>query len=290
MPKRVTVGCHRCPSGHDLQKWRARAGTCNGCHQQVNCGEHVMDCRRCNWYLCLSCCPSKLQQQVSRKTWAAMKSLPHYAWDLSQHRDFRRLCWRLPLSCAAAHAMQDDRATQMELLPTLNGDAHASFTVCSDSAPYSDHELEHLLHQLFVHQDLDNNGMLEERELVLLNRNIAIAHYGPDVDEEELRAKYQDLFRTRLAGGDEQRAVPYARFRCYMLDVLKELDSDCDAQKMIVEQFIAEASLGRKVFHALELRSDSDISFLSKISEPNDDECLLVDLPRSTHILDFSPL
>jgi len=160
----------------------------------------------------------------------------------------------------------------------------------SDAALYSDHELEELLHQLFVLQDLDKNGMLEERELVLLNRNIAISHYGPDVDEEELTAKYQNLFRTRLACNDEQQAVPYARFRCYMLDVLKELDSDSMAQKMIVEQFIAEATLGRRLFHALPLRSDSDISFLSKISEPDDEEWLPIDLPRSGHGLDIAPL
>jgi len=73
-----------------------------------------------------------------------------------------------------------------------------------------------------------------------------------------------------------------------MLDVLKELDSDCMAQKMIVEQFIAEASLGCKLFHALELRSDSDISFLSKISEPDGEE--LIDLPRSGHSWDVAPL
>jgi len=160
----------------------------------------------------------------------------------------------------------------------------------SDAALYSDHELEELLHQLFVLQDLDKNGMLEERELVLLNRNIAISHYGPDVDEEELTAKYQNLFRTRLACNDEQQAVPYARFRSFQLDVLNGLDSDYRGQKMILEQWIAEASAARKLFHRLELRSDSDISFLSKISEPDDEEWQPMDLPRTGHSLDFAPL
>lgn len=222
--------------------------------------------------------------------WATVKSLPHYALDLAQHGDFRHLPLHLAPICAAVLAMQDDHATQVELLPTLNGDTQAMVTVCSDAAPYSDHELEGLLHQLFVLQDLDKNGMLEERELVELNRHIAVAHYGPDVDEEELTARYQTLFRTRLACDDEQQAVPYARFRCYMLDVLNQLDSDCMAQKMIVEQFIAEASLGCQLVHASEHRSDTEISFLSKISELDDEEWLPIDLPGSSHSWDVAPL
>jgi len=245
-----------------------------------------MDCRRCNWYLCSSCCPPK----PHRRTWATVETYPHYALDFAQHGDSKCLPLRLPPTCAAAHARQDDHATQVEFRPTLNEDTEASFMMRSDAALYSDHELEELLHQLFVLQDLDKNGMLEERELVLLNRNIAITHKGPDVDEEELRAKYQNLFRTRLACNDQQQAVPYARFRCYMSDVLNGLDMDYRGQKMILEQWIAEASAARKLFHRLELRSDSDISFLSKISEPDDEEGQPMDLPRNGHSLDFAPL
>jgi len=171
--------------------------------------------------------------------------------------------------------MEDDQVTQVDLLevhPTVNTGEPAADATCSNAAPYLDHELEDLLHQLFVLQDLDRNGMLEEHELVVLNRNIAIAHYGPDIDVEELTVKYQELFRTHLACSNEQRSVPYARFRCYMLGVLLDLDSDRKAQKLIAEQFIAEASLGRALFHAFEPQSDSDISFVSKISEVHDDE------------------
>jgi len=55
-----------------------------------------------------------------------------------------------------------------------------------------------------------------------------------------------------------------------MMGVLQELDSDRKAQKLIAEQFIAEASLGNSLFHAFDLRSDSEMSFLTKISEPLD--------------------
>lgn len=181
---------------------------------------------------------------------------------------------RLVPTCAAAYALKDDELTQVVLQPSLNADVNAATETCSDAVPYTDHELEDLMHRLFVLQDLDKNGMLEERELVLLNRKIAIAHYGEGVDEEELKTKYKELFRTRLAHSNEQRAVPYARFRRYMFDVLQELDTDCHAQKLIVEQFIAEASLGRALFHAPGLRSDSDLSLLSKITKPADEKWL----------------
>jgi len=45
----------RCPAGHSLHSWVARAGTCDGCQRFVEDGEEVMDCRRCNWYLCKAC-------------------------------------------------------------------------------------------------------------------------------------------------------------------------------------------------------------------------------------------
>lgn len=201
---------------------------------------------------------------------------------------------RLVPTCAAAHVAQDDELTQVVLQPSLNADVSAAIDVCSNAVPYMDHELEDLIHKLFVLQDLDKNGMLEERELVLLNRKIAIAHYGEGVDEEELKAKYQELFRTRLAQNDEQQAVPYARFRHYMLDVLHELDTDRDAQRLIVEQFIAEASLGRALFHAPGLRSDSDLSILSKITKPADEKWLPTDqnsqLLRTQRSRDAAPM
>eukprot|EP00419_Tripos_fusus_P027565 CAMPEP_0172708646 /NCGR_PEP_ID=MMETSP1074-20121228/51709_1 /TAXON_ID=2916 /ORGANISM="Ceratium fusus, Strain PA161109" /LENGTH=275 /DNA_ID=CAMNT_0013531667 /DNA_START=61 /DNA_END=888 /DNA_ORIENTATION=+ len=259
----------RCPGGHELQKWAGRGGSCSCCRRHVKFGEHVMDCRRCDWYLCQTCCPPNAQQQPRSKLWAAVKCLPYYVLDGVQHGDLSHLPVRLGpmcVSCAAANVASDNACTEIVFQPALQDDTS------TNSAPYRDHELENLLHQLFVLHDLRKNDLLEERELVLLNRKIAIAHYGEDINKEELTMKYQELFRTRLAESDEQRAVPYARFRCYMLDVLNKLDSDRDSQRNIVEQFIAEASLGRALFHDPGLRSDSDISFLSTITKPADEK------------------
>lgn len=190
---------------------------------------------------------------------------------------------RLVPTCAATHVAQDDELTEVTLQPSLNAVGKAT-EACSDAVTYKDHELEDLMHKLFVLQDLDKIGTLEERELVLLNKKIAIAHYGEGVDEEELKAKYQELFRTRLAHGNEQRAVPYARFRRYLFEVFQELDRDCHAQKLIVEQFIAEACLGRALFHAPGLRSDSDLSLLSKITKPADEKWLPTVLIGDQHL------
>eukprot|EP00428_Durinskia_dybowskii_P014546 CAMPEP_0170224090 /NCGR_PEP_ID=MMETSP0116_2-20130129/11746_1 /TAXON_ID=400756 /ORGANISM="Durinskia baltica, Strain CSIRO CS-38" /LENGTH=204 /DNA_ID=CAMNT_0010474795 /DNA_START=60 /DNA_END=674 /DNA_ORIENTATION=+ len=55
----------RCPSGHELKLWVARAGACDGCRKFVADGEQVMDCRACNWYLCNECRPAYLAQASS---------------------------------------------------------------------------------------------------------------------------------------------------------------------------------------------------------------------------------
>lgn len=68
-----------CPEGHELQLWAARSGKCDGCHKKVQTGEQVMDCRRCNWYLCNVCCPQSKAQESS--LWGAISSLPFYVLD-----------------------------------------------------------------------------------------------------------------------------------------------------------------------------------------------------------------
>lgn len=45
----------RCPQGHGLRPWQARAGTCDGCAREVKDGEQVMDCRLCDFYYCGNC-------------------------------------------------------------------------------------------------------------------------------------------------------------------------------------------------------------------------------------------
>jgi len=56
-----------CPAGHALRSVKAIQGTCDGCKRRVASGEWVMDCRRCNYYLCLTCHP----QEIEEKGWLA---------------------------------------------------------------------------------------------------------------------------------------------------------------------------------------------------------------------------
>jgi len=74
-----------CPDGHELQPWTARAGVCDGCHKKVRTGEQVMDCRRCDWYLCRTCCPRVKEPSM----WGAVSSFPFYAAEAAM----RDLAW-----------------------------------------------------------------------------------------------------------------------------------------------------------------------------------------------------
>jgi hypothetical protein len=116
--------------------------------------------------------------------------------------------------------------------------------------------LEELVLELFALQDLNSDGVLQEKELVQLNVKIAMLHYGKDVDTESVKNKYHNLFRERL--DSEGRPVPVATFRNYVFQVLKELDPDLAAQEMILEQFIEEARSARGVFHCKSFWSGSD--------------------------------
>lgn len=69
-----------CPQGHELQLWAARSGKCDGCNAKVTQGEQVMDCRRCNWYLCDACAPQDKADDKST-IWGALTSLPFYVLD-----------------------------------------------------------------------------------------------------------------------------------------------------------------------------------------------------------------
>lgn len=108
----------------------------------------------------------------------------------------------------------------------------------------SEQRLEELTSELFQLHDLNGNGLLEEAELIRLNEQIAILHHGNDCDTMEVRSKYQELFRTKL--DPNGHAVPYAIFRSYAYEVLDALDTDSEAQEMILEQFVAEARSGRQ--------------------------------------------
>jgi hypothetical protein len=105
--------------------------------------------------------------------------------------------------------------------------------------------IEKLMRELFVLHDLNGDGLLQMHELVKLNEKIAILHSGLAVDEEELRARYENLFRTKL--DPEGKPVLYGKFREYLVEVLDAQDKDLEAQEMIMEQFVAEAQCGREV-------------------------------------------
>lgn len=146
-----------------------------------------------------------------------------------------------------------------------------------------DIELERQVQALFRLHDLNKNGYLEEEELIQLNKKTAKLHYGKNVNGKEVEVKYQELFRKSLDANG--RPVPYQTFRTYMYATLDAWDPDKEAQQMIIEQLIAEASLARACFHSPSLESISDAPYLSTISF---DEAVLsapstlrVDQPRS---------
>lgn len=126
-----------------------------------------------------------------------------------------------------------------------------------------DSRVDSLVQELFRLHDLNSNGLLEEVELIKLNKKIARLHRGT-VDKDAVTLKYTTLFRTKL--DSEGRAVPYATFRSYILDVLNDVEADEPGQEMILEQFILEAEAGRAAFRIASLQSSSDASFLSGIS------------------------
>eukprot|EP00434_Breviolum_minutum_P001088 symbB.v1.2.000951.t1/scaffold45.1/size390604/14 len=104
--------------------------------------------------------------------------------------------------------------------------------------------IEDLTLELFKAHDLNDDGLLQEHELINLNVRIAMLHHDKAaVELQDVRDTYQRLFRTKL---DHQgRPVRYDIFRRYARGVLEELDPDPEAQEMILEQFVAEARAGR---------------------------------------------
>jgi len=113
---------------------------------------------------------------------------------------------------------------------------------------------------LFRVQDLNENGVLEEEELVQLNTKVAMLHHGKDINKDEVRAKYQDLFRKELNPSGEP--VYLETFREYIHGVLRGIDPDHEAQVMILEQWVVEAALGRTSLSDPEMHSLADVPFL----------------------------
>eukprot|EP00440_Ansanella_granifera_P049352 gb/GFBE01053472.1/.p1 GENE.gb/GFBE01053472.1/~~gb/GFBE01053472.1/.p1 ORF type:complete len:215 (+),score=44.10 gb/GFBE01053472.1/:1-645(+) len=152
--------------------------------------------------------------------------------------------WQSCMSCPAGknqgHSMQDDSEDGMlaAALSNCRGCAARPRDARVD-------RMEAMLRELFAIQDLNSNGLLEESELIDLNIRIAQLHHGDDVDVQEVAEKYCRLFRLNLQ--PEGKPISFRKYRDYMRQVLTELDADMTSQEMIVEQFIAEATLARAV-------------------------------------------
>mmetsp|Transcript_2951 Transcript_2951/g.7518 ORF Transcript_2951/g.7518 Transcript_2951/m.7518 type:complete len:375 (-) Transcript_2951:27-1151(-) len=106
--------------------------------------------------------------------------------------------------------------------------------------------LEENMRKLFNLHDLQGCGTVSSEDLVQLNKRIASLHYGPGIDQEALRKKYEALFYQHL--DPSGRPIPYSVFRDYMGFVLHEHDDDIIAQTMILEQFIVEAESALAIF------------------------------------------
>eukprot|EP00933_Yihiella_yeosuensis_P040640 TRINITY_DN34981_c0_g1_i1.p1 TRINITY_DN34981_c0_g1~~TRINITY_DN34981_c0_g1_i1.p1 ORF type:complete len:333 (-),score=60.51 TRINITY_DN34981_c0_g1_i1:90-1088(-) len=116
--------------------------------------------------------------------------------------------------------------------------------------------LEELTKDLFDAHDLNDDGMLDESELVRLNTKIAVLHHGKEGSEvDQVQETYKSLFRTKL--DPDGKPVPYSVFRTYARELVNELDKDPEAQEMILEQFVAEARSGREAFDVVSLMSDT---------------------------------
>jgi len=129
--------------------------------------------------------------------------------------------------------------------------------------PQVDMAVEVLMEELFKLHDLNQNGLLEELELIKLNEKISMLHYGVDADRSAVKAKFQKLFRTEL--DPNGHSVPFAVFRDYTLRVLEELDSNVDAQVMILEQLVAEARCGIAAFRCPSFASATDAMFMPEL-------------------------
>ncbi|CAK8988313.1 unnamed protein product [Durusdinium trenchii] len=122
------------------------------------------------------------------------------------------------------------------------GDVLSDFAPCYGPGLRSK-RMEEMMQELFRLQDLNQNGMLEEAELLKLNEKIAILH-GADVAAAQRR--FSQIFRSEL--DPEGRPITFSRFRRYMFRMLDSMDPDEPTQAMIMDQFIAEADLAIATF------------------------------------------
>jgi len=83
-------------------------------------------------------------------------------------------------------------------------------------------KIERLTKELFRLHDLNDNGVLEESELIRLNETLTLLHHGAGERADACEAKYRRLFREKF--DPDGRPVPYENFRTYIRELLPELD------------------------------------------------------------------
>mmetsp|Transcript_130269 Transcript_130269/g.259842 ORF Transcript_130269/g.259842 Transcript_130269/m.259842 type:complete len:253 (+) Transcript_130269:81-839(+) len=103
--------------------------------------------------------------------------------------------------------------------------------------------VDSLVDELFSLQDLNDDGLLEEWELIKMNQVISFLHHGSIMNPVDVQERYSRLFRKHLNANGEP--VGCAIFRRYFSAALQERDGDQLAQVAIVEQLVAEAQLAR---------------------------------------------
>lgn len=149
------------------------------------------------------------------------------------------LCMNPSIKCIQREAGYEREGLPPPHAPSPGGRRRRAKGQPAPGSQVSAKRLEDLIHSLFLAHDMNSNGYLEEYELVTLNVKIALLHQGQDADVSEVRHKYKELFRQKLDA--QGRPVPFAVFRSYALEFLDGLDSDPEAQELILEQFVAEA-------------------------------------------------
>jgi len=123
-----------CPEGHTLQPWTARAGVCDGpCGRRVAEGEQVLDCRRCNFYLCDSC--QKTYTSPDNSFWGTFSSMmdmvkQDFVEMASDLRSFAGLDEEEEAAQAAAAQPSLPSAAGRDWRPLLQGSPHEREEAC----------------------------------------------------------------------------------------------------------------------------------------------------------------
>ncbi|CAE7638187.1 unnamed protein product [Symbiodinium pilosum] len=134
----------------------------------------------------------------------------------------------------------------------------------SDDISHDSHgyDIDRLARELFLLHDLDGDGLLGEDELVQINLTIAVLHHGDNADLVHVEDSYRAMFREQFSP-EGHDAIRFGCFRGYLLDLLRNIDPDVKAQKMILEQFITEAAVAREVrFQELQASREAGVTFL----------------------------